>query len=102
MYILASALMKMMEENETITDAPKDCDDSSQFWETGKKLFHYLKERTYVGKTGKVAFDDNGDRIYAEYDVINVRKRNQMKVVGRFYYDNVSIVTTRAREGKRN
>jgi glutamate receptor ionotropic, NMDA 1 len=40
--------------NETITEAPKDCDDSGVFWETGKKLFHYLKSSKITGKTGRV------------------------------------------------
>ena len=51
--MLASALKEMM-VNETITEAPKDCDDSGVFWETGKKLFHYLKSRNINGQTGRV------------------------------------------------
>ena len=35
-------------------------------------LEQVLKE----GLTGKVAFDENGDRINAEYDIINVQERN--------------------------
>lgn len=37
-YILASAI-KEMTTNETITDAPKDCDDSGTIWESGKIHF---------------------------------------------------------------
>lgn len=77
--------------NETITEAPKDCDDSGVSWETGKRLFHYLKTRSIQGQTGRVAFDDNGDRINAEYDVINIGRKNQFKVVGSFFYDTVSF-----------
>jgi glutamate receptor ionotropic, NMDA 1 len=55
--VLASALKEMM-VNETITEAPKDCDDSGVFWETGKKLFHYLKSRNINGKTGRVVLKD--------------------------------------------
>lgn len=36
------------------------------------------------------AFDDSGDRINAEYDVINIVKKGGTKVVGSFFYDNVS------------
>lgn len=53
MYVLASAIKDMM-VNETITEAPKDCDDSGTLWETGKKLFHYLKTRAINGRTGRV------------------------------------------------
>lgn len=56
--MLASALKEMM-VNETITEAPKDCDDSGVFWETGKKLFHYLKSRNINGKTGRVVLVAN-------------------------------------------
>lgn len=34
MYVLAAAIKEMM-INETITVAPKDCDDSGTIWETG-------------------------------------------------------------------
>lgn len=90
MYVLASAI-KEMRLNETITEAPKDCDDSGALWESGKRIFHYLKTRNIRGETGQVAFDDNGDRIYAEYDVINIRDHQKKKTVGSFYYDAVSI-----------
>ena len=36
------------------------------------------------------AFDDSGDRIYAEYAVMNIIKKSVMKVVGRFFFDDVS------------
>lgn len=38
-----------------------------------------------------MAFDDNGDRIYAGYDVINIREHQKQHVVGKFSYDSVSI-----------
>lgn len=56
----------------------------------GKRIFHYLKTRNINGETGQVAFDDNGDRIYAEYEVINIRDHQDKKTVGNFYYDSVS------------
>lgn len=56
----------------------------------GKRLFQYLKTRNITGDTGQVAFDDNGDRIYAGYDVINIHEKQKKHVVGKFYYDPVS------------
>ncbi|XP_052873553.1 glutamate [NMDA] receptor subunit 1-like, partial [Anopheles cruzii] len=88
-YILASAI-KEMTVNETITEAPKDCDDSGAIWESGKRLFGYLKTRN-IGQTGQVAFDDNGDRVYAEYDVINVHENHSFVKVGSFHYDSLSF-----------
>ena len=38
------------------------------------------------------AFDDSGDRINAEYDVINIGKKGGTKVVGSFFFDNVSMM----------
>lgn len=57
----------------------------------GKRIFHYLKTRNMNGQTGQVAFDDNGDRIYAEYEVINIKDHQRKKAVGSFYYDVVRI-----------
>lgn len=58
----------------------------------GRKIFQYLKTRKIRGETGQVAFDDNGDRIYAEYDVINIREKQHKKIVGKYFYDNVSAI----------
>ncbi|XP_058984553.1 glutamate [NMDA] receptor subunit 1 [Musca domestica] len=85
-YVLASAIIEMR-QNETITEPPKNCDDSGVNWESGKRLFHYLKTRNITGETGQVAFDDNGDRIYAGYHVINMRPKQKRQIVGEFYYD---------------
>nr|XP_029710322.1 glutamate [NMDA] receptor subunit 1 isoform X3 [Aedes albopictus] len=90
-YVLASAIKEMITHNETITEAPKDCDDTGAVWESGKKMFNYLKTRHIKGETGHVAFDSNGDRIYAAYEVINVQQppssmRKNVKV-GSFFYD---------------
>lgn len=35
--MLASAIREML-GNETITESPKDCDDSGTIWESGKQL----------------------------------------------------------------
>lgn len=44
--MLASAIKEMM-PNESITEAPKDCDDSGVIWESGKfletEVFNQLK-----------------------------------------------------------
>lgn len=57
------------------------------FYFIGKRIFHYLKTRNIRGETGQVAFDDNGDRMYAEYDVINIKDHQRKKIVGGFHYD---------------
>lgn len=48
------------------------------------------------GATGRVAFDDNGDRIFAEYDIMNIQyagpgNNNKTQVsVGQYFYPTVS------------
>lgn len=55
----------------------------------GRRIFHYIKTRNIRGETGQVAFDDNGDRMFAEYEVINVRDHQRKKIVGKLLYDAV-------------
>uniref|UniRef100_A0A8D8LK52 Glutamate [NMDA] receptor subunit 1 n=1 Tax=Cacopsylla melanoneura TaxID=428564 RepID=A0A8D8LK52_9HEMI len=94
-YVLTSAL-KEMNQSTDITEAPQDCDNSGSIWETGKHLFEYIRKQVIMnGFTGKVAFDDNGDRINAEYDVINIQKPSPygkvlQKSVGKYYYSNTA------------
>lgn len=40
--------------------------------------------------TGKVAFDDNGDRINAEYNIVNIQEQAKQVSVGQYLYSNVS------------
>lgn len=42
------------------------------------------------GDTGKVAFDDQGDRINAEYNIANIQKGNQT-IVGQYFFNTVFI-----------
>jgi hypothetical protein len=35
--------LREMNETDSITEAPHDCDNSGSIWETGKKLFQYVK-----------------------------------------------------------
>lgn len=81
-----------MYQSNVITEAPKDCDNSGGIWETGKELFAYIKKQVLLnGATGKVAFDDQGDRINAEYNIVNIQKRKQEVVVGKHYFNRVSF-----------
>ncbi|XP_012055880.1 PREDICTED: glutamate [NMDA] receptor subunit 1 [Atta cephalotes] len=104
LYVLVSAL-RMMNQTEKITEAPKDCSDSGSIWETGKKLFQYIRKQVLpYGSTGRVAFDDNGDRIFAEYDIINIQytgpdnNKTQMSVGQYFYPTNATKMKLRVNE----
>ncbi|XP_065173627.1 glutamate [NMDA] receptor subunit 1 [Atheta coriaria] len=86
-YVLASALRDMNQTKE-IAEAPKDCDNSGSIWETGKDLFNFIRKQTLMnGETGKVAFDDQGDRINAEYNLVNIQLRKKQVNVGKYFFD---------------
>lgn len=82
-----------MNQSKEITEAPKDCDNSGTIWETGKDLFNFIRKQTLLyGETGKVAFDDQGDRINAEYNIMNVQRKKKVKViVGKYFFNRVSV-----------
>ena len=48
---------------------------------------------TFQGKTGRVAFDEMGDRMFAEYKIINVQPsgndKRVEKTVGNYKYEKV-------------
>ena len=55
------------------------------------KIFSYIRRQILEnGATGRVAFDDNGDRIFAEYDIVNIQNNNQKVSVGQYFYSAVS------------
>ncbi|XP_066139509.1 glutamate [NMDA] receptor subunit 1 isoform X2 [Euwallacea fornicatus] len=86
-YVLASALRDMNQSKE-ITAAPKDCDNSGSIWETGKDLFNFIRKQELLnGETGKVAFDDQGDRINAEYNIVNIQRKKKRINVGKHYFN---------------
>ncbi|CAL7946864.1 unnamed protein product [Xylocopa violacea] len=86
LIVLVSALREM-NKTKIITEAPKDCGDSGSIWETGKNLFEFVRKVVLSdGATGKVAFDDNGDRIFAEYDIINIQENGERVSVGQYFY----------------
>lgn len=88
--MLASAIRDLNKSN-TITVAPKDCDNSGSVWDTGKDLFNSIKKQVLLnGQTGKVAFDDQGDRINAEYNLVNIQNHKQV-VVGQYFFNRVTI-----------
>ena len=47
---------------------------------------YIMKQELLDGQTGKVAFDENGDRVNAEYDVMNVKENQVQEAVGHFFY----------------
>ncbi|XP_063617199.1 glutamate [NMDA] receptor subunit 1 isoform X2 [Cydia splendana] len=85
-YVLASAI-RDMNTTEEINAPPSDCDNSGSTWNTGRHLFDYIRKQILEsGATGHVAFDDHGDRVNAEYDMVNVRAQGEHVAVGKYFY----------------
>ncbi|XP_054715976.1 glutamate [NMDA] receptor subunit 1-like [Uloborus diversus] len=72
--VIARAFRQLYYNTSTnIESAPSDCRTHDKDWETGLKFIGFLKEVTLQnGRTGRVAFDDKGDRIDSDYDIINI------------------------------
>ncbi|XP_034243421.1 glutamate [NMDA] receptor subunit 1 isoform X2 [Thrips palmi] len=85
-FVLTSALRELT-SMKNITEAPSDCETSGTIWDTGKQLFEYImKQELLDGQTGKVAFDENGDRVNAEYDVVNIKENQVQEAVGHYLF----------------
>ena len=55
--------LRELDDKENVTEAPSNCNTSGAVWETGKRLFEYIRKQTLPdGTTGRVAFDEMGDR----------------------------------------
>jgi ABC-type branched-subunit amino acid transport system substrate-binding protein len=51
----------------------------------------YIKKQEHYGETGKVSFDESGDRMNAEYHIVNVYPGGGMEVVGQYLYSKVML-----------
>ncbi|RWS11095.1 glutamate [NMDA] receptor subunit 1-like protein [Dinothrombium tinctorium] len=58
---------------KNITKPPNDCGKTGENkWATGADFLKTLKQqRIKMGATGRVAFDENGDRLESNYDILN-------------------------------
>nr|CAG4639777.1 EOG090X00ST [Daphnia pulex] len=93
LYLLSSALREMEVSERDMTEPPQDCNSSGAIWETGRIYFEYIKKQVLLnGLTGKIAFDDNGDRLFSEYDIVNVDHPNGRTKVGQYFYSKYQSV----------
>ncbi|RWS17195.1 hypothetical protein B4U79_11248 [Dinothrombium tinctorium] len=90
-YIIGMAIRDMY-LNENITKPPSHCGDLHRNqWETGTKFFNYLRKQFLLyGKTGRVAFDGKGDRIDADYEIINM-VHGRPVTVGQYAFSQVKM-----------
>lgn len=89
-YVLGLGI-KEMHNTENITRPPSNCKNlGTNKWDSGPKLFNYFKKQTLLGKTGRVAFDDRGDRVDADYDIINTINGHEY-VVGNYSFSHSEL-----------
>ncbi|XP_047491768.1 glutamate [NMDA] receptor subunit 1-like isoform X1 [Penaeus chinensis] len=85
--VVALALKKLHEDEEFIQEPPISCDKEDYWGDTGRTLFRMIREQVLIdGKTGRVAFDEHGDRTNAEYSIVNVQERRMLATVGDFLH----------------
>lgn len=84
--ILAKALREMY-HHEVITSPPTNCRyTSTNKWQTGLLFYKYLRKQTYNGQSGRIEFDDLGDRLFSEYELLNVHSNNTEVIVGKYIF----------------
>ncbi|KAH8030937.1 hypothetical protein HPB51_012405 [Rhipicephalus microplus] len=70
--VIALAL-KELQKDPNMTQPNISCSMLGNSWESGLKLVSLLKKQKLLrGETGRVRFDDKGDRLDSDYDILNV------------------------------
>jgi hypothetical protein len=95
---IISQALRELHRSSNVTVAPSNCNRSGNLWQTGITFFEFIRRQILAeGLTGRVAFDAMGDRINAEYRVINVQRNSgggtgsgRESVVGHYRYSKVS------------
>ena len=88
--VLANAL-KEMYISENITAPPTDCSKiATSKWQSGIKFLQYLKNQTFNGKTGRIAFDEYGDRLLSDYEIINIVNGKE-EIVGKYTFSKTNM-----------
>lgn len=99
--VIAGAIRGMYQQ-VNFTQPPTDCHNIGRAkWIEGDIFYDYIREQTIIyGKTGKITFDERGDRMFAEYDIVNKqydkkdklhRMATALVVVGGYYYHRVEM-----------
>ncbi|KAG8447364.1 hypothetical protein GDO86_014724 [Hymenochirus boettgeri] len=78
--VAAQAIHELFEK-ENITDPPRGCVGNTNIWKTGPLFKRVLMSSKYPeGVTGRVEFNEDGDRKYANYSVMNLQNRKLVQV----------------------
>ncbi|TRY95149.1 hypothetical protein DNTS_003855 [Danionella cerebrum] len=88
--VVAQSIQELFEK-ENITEPPRGCVGNTNIWKTGPLFKRVLMSSKYPeGLTGRVEFNDDGDRKYAHYSILNYQKSRLIQVG---IYNGTQIVT---------
>uniref|UniRef100_A0AAN0N7N0 Glutamate [NMDA] receptor subunit 1 n=1 Tax=Polyphagotarsonemus latus TaxID=1204166 RepID=A0AAN0N7N0_9ACAR len=87
LYIIGLAIRELYKKENITSLPPSYCGEiGKNNWKLGDKLFNILRKQVLLfGKTGRVAFDGKGDRIDADYEIINYIY-NRKVIVGNYAF----------------
>uniref|UniRef100_A0A8C4SIJ7 Glutamate receptor n=1 Tax=Erpetoichthys calabaricus TaxID=27687 RepID=A0A8C4SIJ7_ERPCA len=78
--VVAQSIHELFEK-ENITDPPRGCVGNTNIWKSGPLFKRVLMSSKYPdGVTGRVEFNDDGDRKYANYSIVNLQNRKLVQV----------------------
>uniref|UniRef100_A0A5F8GZY5 Glutamate receptor n=1 Tax=Monodelphis domestica TaxID=13616 RepID=A0A5F8GZY5_MONDO len=78
--VVAQAVHELFEK-ENITDPPRGCVGNTNIWKTGPLFKRVLMSSKYSeGVTGRVEFNEDGDRKFANYSIMNLQNRKLVQV----------------------
>ncbi|XP_012929240.1 glutamate receptor ionotropic, NMDA 1 isoform X1 [Heterocephalus glaber] len=78
--VVAQAVHELLEK-ENITDPPRGCVGNTNIWKTGPLFKRVLMSSKYSdGVTGRVEFNEDGDRKFANYSIMNLQNRKLVQV----------------------
>ncbi|KAJ3603493.1 hypothetical protein NHX12_028238 [Muraenolepis orangiensis] len=73
--VVAQSLQELFEK-ENITEPPRGCVGNTNIWRTGPLFKRVLMSAKYPdGLTGRIEFNDDGDRRFATYSILNYQQK---------------------------
>ncbi|GLD71598.1 glutamate receptor ionotropic, NMDA 1b, partial [Lates japonicus] len=73
--VVAQSLQELFEK-ENITEPPRGCVGNTNIWRTGPLFKRVLMSSKYPdGLTGRIEFNDDGDRRFATYSILNYQQK---------------------------
>ncbi|XP_063067515.1 glutamate receptor ionotropic, NMDA 1a isoform X3 [Engraulis encrasicolus] len=93
--VVAQSIQELFEK-ENITEPPRGCVGNTNIWKTGPLFKRVLMSSKYPeGLTGRVEFNDDGDRKYAHYSILNYQKARLIQVG---IYNGTQVVLNKQRK----